>query len=173
MSKRILILIFCFIPSTVFAENVVNGLSGYNDIVIDFTKNASKCELEDARDYAKHLQEKLSKLGISKQQDSSVKLRLELGGTPLGMLDGQCVVAANLSVATVLQSKNVVTTDKEVRLAIDRAGSFDVTLFKAGAFAAASQVYKHIDGKSKSLVQWKLREIIDRLANKLDEARKT
>lgn len=173
MVKRFLVLMFCFVPSTGFAENVVNGLSGYNNIVIDFTKNAAKCELEDAKDYAKHLEEKLSKLGISKQQDSSVRLRLELGGVPLGMLDGQCVVAANLSVATELQSKNVVTSDKQVRMAIDRAGSFDVTLFKAGAFAAASQVYTQVGGKSKSLVQWKLREIIERLANKLDEARKT
>lgn len=172
MSKRFLFLIFCFLPSTAFAENVVNGLSEYSDIEINFTKNASKCELENANDYAKHLQEKLSKLGISKQQNSGVRLRLELGGIPLGMLDGQCVVAANLSVSTVLQAKNVATPDRQVRMAIDRAGAFEVTLYKTGAFAAASQVYTLVGGKSKSLVQWKLREMIERLAKKLDEARK-
>jgi hypothetical protein len=172
VTKRFLILILCFLPSTVFAENVVNGLDSYGKIVIDFTKNAEKCELEDAKAYTAHLREKLAKLGISEQPESKVRLRLELGGIPLGMLDGQCVVAANLSVGTILQAKNMVAPDKKIQMAMDRAGSFEVTLYKAGAFAAASQVYKLIDGKSKSLVQWKLRDMIDRLANRLDNDRK-
>ncbi len=172
MKKRLLILIFCFLPSTVFAENVVNGLDSYGKIVIDFTKNAGKCELEDAQAYTVHLREKLTKLGIAERPDSKVRLRLELGGIPLGMLDGQCVVAANLSVGTILQAKNYAAPDQKIQMAMDRAGSFEVTLYKAGAFAAASQVYKLVGGKSKSLVQWKIREMIERLASRLDEDRK-
>jgi len=171
--KKFLIVIFCLFPSTVFAENVVKGLNGYNKIVIDFTKNADRCELEGANAYVAHLREKLAGIGISEKQDSNVSLRLQLGGTPLGMLDGQCAVAANLSVETVLHAKNVRANDRQVQMAIDRAGSFEVTLYNTGAFAVSSQVYKHIDGKSKSLVQWKLREIIERLAAKLNVARQT
>lgn len=173
MSKKFLIVIFCLFPSTLFAENVVKGLNGYNKIVIDFTKNADRCELEGANAYVAHLRENLAGIGISEKQDSNVSLRLQLGGTPLGMLDGQCAVAANLSVETVLHAKNVKANDRQVQMAIDRAGSFEVTLYNTGAFAVSSQVYKHIDGKSKSLVQWKLREIIERLAAKLNVARQT
>lgn len=173
MSKKFLIVILCLFPSTVFAENVVKGLNGYNKIVVDFTKNADRCELEGASAYVAHLRENLAGIGISEKQDSNVSLRLQLGGTPLGMLDGQCAVAANLSVETVLHAKNVRANDRQVQMAIDRAGSFEVTLYNTGAFAVSSQVYKHIDGKSKSLVQWKLREIIERLTAKLNVARQT
>ena len=173
MTRKFLIVIFCLFPSTVFAESVVKGMNGYNKIVVDFSKNADQCELEGASAYVAHLRENLAGIGIDEKQDSNVRLRLKLGGTPLGLMDGQCAVAANLSVETVLEGKNVKARDRQVQMAIDRAGSFEVTLFNTGAFAVTSQVYKHIDGKSKSLVQWKLREIIKRLTEKLDVARQT
>ena len=171
--KKVIITFLCLLfPTGAFAGNAIKEITGYRNIKVNFSSTAESCDLNDTKKFTDHLAEKLAKLGIKQRNDSVVVARLDIGGESFGLIKGHCALGTELTFRTILKSDNIATDNSNVRKAVDRLGAFSVDLYNVDLFAVEARVVSGGGPEKRILVDEKVLEMIDYMANKIAEGKK-
>ncbi len=134
---RILAFVLLVVPlSPAQAGNVTKELVIYNRVAVWLSDNIQRCDLRNKDVLADYLRQELAGAGFQRSDESVVRVRLAVSGTPFGL--GQCVINTNVQFVTRLSAQNIITDKPRVRQALDRLGEFDVVLWTQGMFATRS-----------------------------------
>ena len=98
--------------------------------------------------------------------------RLDIGGESFGLIKGHCALGTELTFRTILKSDNIATDNSNVRKAVDRLGAFSVDLYNVDLFAVEARVVSGGGPEKRILVDEKVLEMIDYMANKIAEGKK-
>ena len=170
---RIIITFLCLLfPATAFAGSAAKEITGYRDIRVVFSPNAHKCGLKDGKIFSDHLSKKLADLGVKQRDDRNVVIRLGIGGAAFGLINGHCALGTDLSFQTILKAKNIVTKNARVRAAVDRLGAIPINLFNVESFAVEAQIETGSGTEKRVLVDEKVYEMIDLMADHFAKNRK-
>lgn len=172
ITKILTIALFTAAAGPAMATNAPNEISGFNKIKVEFTKNATKCGFESLEPFERHLRKSLAEVGVLPNSNSIIEISLEVGGINYGAFESQCAVDVNLDFRTTLRAVNINTDNTSVRRAVDRLGTFPVSLYKVGAFAVSTTLYTVYDGRNITKAEAEVIKIIHRLVKRFTDARK-
>jgi hypothetical protein len=163
------VLIFAIGPA--LAANAAKEIHGYGSLGVSFSKNAEACGFTSLDPFQQALRKDLSAIGVDLDGASIVSVNLQIGGVPHGAQDAQCTVDVTLNFWTVLTAANIRTDNPAVRQAVDRLGSFHVSLYRVSAFAVSPTVYTVADGRNVTQAEAEVLKVISHLVERFNEAR--
>lgn len=172
ITKIFAVALFTATAAPAMAANAPSEITGFNKIKVEFTKNATKCGFESLEPFERNLRKSLAEVGVLPNSNSIIEINLEVGGINYGAFESQCAVDVNLDFRTTLQAANINTDNSTVRRAVDRLGTFPVSLYKVGAFAVSTTLYTVYDGRNITKAEAEVIKIIYRLVKRFEEARK-
>lgn len=178
MSRRPLMMIVVAVAlytaaaAPAMAANAPSEITGFNKLKVEFTKNAKECGFEGLEPFERNLRKYLAEVGVLPNSNSIIEITLEVGGINYGALASQCAIDVNLDFRTTLRAANINTDNTTVRRAVDRLGTFPVSLYKVGAFAVSTTLYTVYDGRNITMAEAEVIKIIQRLVKRFEEARK-
>jgi len=170
--KFIVIALLTAAAAPAMATNAPAEITGFNKINVKFTKNAKECGFEGLEPLERNLRRSLAEVGVLPNSNSIIEISLEVGGINYGALASQCAIDVSLDFRTTLRSANINTENTTVRRAVDRLGTFPVSLYKVGAFAVSTTLYTVYDGRNITKAEAEVIKIIDRLVKRFEDARK-
>ncbi len=172
IAKTFAIALFTAAATPAMATNAPSEITGFNKIKVEFTKNATKCGFESLEPFERNLRKYLAEIGVLPNSNSIVEINLEVGGINYGAFESQCAVDVSLDFRTTLSATNINTDNTTVRRAVDRLGTFPVSLYKVGAFAVSTTLYTVYDGRNITQAEAEVIKIIERLVKRFEDARK-
>lgn len=155
-----------------FGASAAKEITSFYKLKVEFTKNAQKCGFQSLEPFERNLRKGLAAIGVRQVDGSIIEIILEVGGINYGALESQCAIDVSLDFRTTLQSSNITTDNAAVRQAVDRLEAFPVSLYKVGAFAVSTTLYTVADGRNITKAEAEAIEIIGRLVQRFEEARK-
>lgn len=153
------------------AKTAAKEIVAYDNIVIVFTKNAADCDFTTKEPFERRLRQGLAAQGIRQDDNSIIRVYLEVGAIAYGALETQCAVDVNLSLRTTLLAENINTSNEMVRRAVDRLGSFPISLYQIGSFVVETTLMTVYDGRNITRAEMRALEMVDRLLQRLKEDR--
>lgn len=158
-------------PPLALGASTAKEITAYNKMTADFTKNAQKCGFESLATFEGYLRKNLDAIGVVQNNDSIIKVHLEIGGINYGALETQCAIDVSLDFRTTLTAANINTDNIDIRQAVDRLGAFPVSLYKAGAFAVSTTLYTVYDNRNITNAEAEVIKIIQRLVKRFADER--
>lgn len=166
MTKRFILpaLLGCLLAAGAQAQmsNVPKEITGYNEMAVTFSKEASKCNLEDADLFKAHLSDKLAAIGLRRSAESYAGVNLRITGQKFGF---ECVTMVELTFEGAIGKDNFVTSDERLKAAVDRLGVIPVIFYEEGRIAVQPQAQPAAGGESKTSEKAALAMIDDLVAS--------
>lgn len=168
MKRTIAILISCLISTGAAAQQggVAEELNGYRNLAVNFSKHAGDCNLKDPGLFEGRLKDKLAEIGIEQRDDVYAMARLGISAQKFG---AHCVTMVELSFHGNLGKDNIVTSDQNLKAAVDRLGVIPLIIYKDGEFAVQPQAQPAAGGESttsREAALGMIEDMVDRLKAK-------
>ncbi len=171
MKLLVMISAISFAATGAFAQNSVpDVVKGYHSIHVSYSERAAECNLEHSAEYQARLSERLAAIGVSQSDSNVLVINLGVTGQKFGLGGGRCVSAVELVFAATLHKDNIVTSNQDVREAIDKIETFPVVIYKSGMLGTQPQGSTSQDRKSTASKEATLK-MIDELVKGFDGKR--
>ncbi len=150
---------------------VPDVIKAYRAITVTYSTDAKDCNLEHTATYAARLGDRLAAIGVHQSDASYLSANISIAGQKIGLLGGRCITLVELMFGANLSKDNIVTSDPNVRAAIDRLGVFPIVIYKNTQFSSQAQEQPAAGGKSVTARNAAL-GMIDRLVTHFASQRK-
>jgi hypothetical protein len=149
--------------------NVPQEITGYRNIIVNMSETAPQCNLTDPEMFRKELADKLSAIGVDQSDDSYSNVELRVTAKSFGFLTNHCVTSVEMFFEAALSNDNLVTSDENLKAAIDRMKVIPIILYEDGQIGVQPQTQPSSGGKStdtQKAVATAIGELVDRFKSR-------